>query len=521
MNFAKQATLKNRWIRNFVLSILSAILFSIAWWGGTSLSLFLAFVPLMIITDSCSKRHYLIWNTLTIVAWTLFTTMWVAKATILGPIAASAVSVILFSIPFILYKIVRSKATKALAYTVFVSAWVACEYLYLYNEEISHPWLILGNGFANNTLFIQWYEYTGTLGGSLWVLIVNIIIYEAMSKRSRKLAVTAGTFILIPIIFSAILYYNYEEKVNPVKVTVIQPNIDPYKDKFNGMSPKDQDKLIQTLSLEAPKDVKYIVAPETSINDNIDIDRPLQSSSVASYQHLMQANFPDAEFIIGASMYKIYPKSAEPPTLTARDATSYYYDVINGSMQIKSNSIESYIKSRLVIGVEMVPFPKMLKNFSVDLGGISGALTTQPDRELFGVIAAPICYESIYGDFITGFVRNGAQAIFIITNDGWWGNTLGYIQHFSYARLRAIENRRSIARSANTGISGFIDQRGDVTQELGWWKRGTLTSDINLNSEMTVYSKYGDYIGRLSAYILAISLLYCVAYVYKKKSNLN
>ncbi|MEG0500520.1 MAG: apolipoprotein N-acyltransferase, partial [Rikenellaceae bacterium] len=259
----------------------------------------------------------------------------------------------------------------------------------------------------------------------------------------------------------------------------------------------------------------------TSLNDNIDIEHPLQSRSVVSFQRFMQENFPDADFIIGASMYKIYPHTTEPPTPTARDGKSFYYDAINGSMQIKATSIESYIKSRLVIGVEIVPFPKLLKNFCVDLGGISGALTTQPDREVFGKIAAPICYESIYGDFITGFVRNGAQAIFVITNDGWWGDTFGYKQHFSYSRLRAIENRRSIARSANTGISGFINQRGDVMQELGWWKRGTLTAAINLNSELTVYARYGDYIGRLCSYILIISLLYCVAYVYKKKSNLN
>lgn len=521
MNFAKQVTLKNKFYRNLILSLLSALLFSIAWWGGTALSLFVAFVPLLIIADSSNKKVLFGWSTLTIIVWTVATTYWVANATIIGVIAASLVSVVLFSVPFFFYKVVRTKATKVLAYTVFVSAWVACEYLYLYNVEISHPWLVLGNGFANSVKLIQWYEFTGALGGSLWVMIVNMIIYEAMNRRSRKLAVSAGAFIVVPITISLIIYTTYEEKINPVKVTVIQPNIDPYKDKFEGMTQTQQDELIQSLAMEAPKDVNYLVAPETSINDNVDINNPLDSRSVASYQAFIRQNFPQSEFIIGATMYKFYPKTDEPPTLTARDGKSFYYDAINGSMQITESSIESYIKSRLVIGVEMVPFPKLFKKFSVDLGGISGALTTQPDREVFGKIAAPICYESIYGEFITGFVRNGAEAIFVITNDGWWRDTPGYKQHFSYARLRAIETRRSIARSANTGISGFINQRGDVMQSLGWAKRGTLTAEINLNSELTMYALYGDYIGRMCSYLFLLSLLYCVAYVYKKKSNLN
>lgn len=521
MNFAKQVTLRNKWYRNLILSLLSAALFALPWCGGNAFPLFLAFVPLLIIADSTNKKETYAWVTLTIIIWTVVTSYWVAYAALIGVFAAAGVSIVLFNIPFILYKIVRSRATKVLGYVVLVSGWVACEYLYLFNEEISHPWLMLGNGFANNVTFIQWYEYTGCLGGTLWVLIVNIVIYEAFAKRSRRYGVIAALLIAVPMIISSIIYYSYKEQHNPTTVTLIQPNIDPYKDKFEGMTQKKQDELIQKLSAEAPQNVNYIVAPETSINDNINYDNPLSSGSVASYQKFIQENYPNSEFIIGATMYKIYPKNETPPTLTVRDGGNYYYDAINGSLQIKATGIEAYIKSRLVIGVEMVPFPKLFKAFSVDLGGISGALTTQPDREVFGKIAAPICYESIYGEFITGFVRNGAEAIFVITNDGWWKDTFGYRQHFSYSRLRAIENRRYIARSANTGISGFINQRGDVVESLGWDKRGTLTADINLNSKLTFYSTYGDYLGRGCAYILIISMLYFIAFIFKKKSNLN
>ena len=119
-----------------------------------------------------------------------------------------------------------------------------------------------------------------------------------------------------------------------------------------------------------------------------------------------------------------------------------------------------------------------------------------------------ICYESIYGEFVSGYVNEGAGLLFIITNDGWWGNTPGYRQHFQYARLRAIENRRSIARSANTGISGFINQRGDVLKQTPYWEDAAITETLNANSSLTFYAKNGDYLGRLSAFTGILLLIY-------------
>ncbi|MEG2613224.1 MAG: nitrilase-related carbon-nitrogen hydrolase, partial [Alistipes sp.] len=123
-------------------------------------------------------------------------------------------------------------------------------------------------------------------------------------------------------------------------------------------------------------------------------------------------------------------------------------------------------------------------------------------------------------DFYGDFVRRGAQAMFIISNDGWWGNTLGYKHLFSISRLRAVEHRRAIARSANTGISGFIDARGDVRETLGWEQRGVLTDTVALNMEQTLYTRCGDYIGRLAQYLMLLCVLYYIAYRAKKKNHL-
>ena len=99
-------------------------------------------------------------------------------------------------------------------------------------------------------------------------------------------------------------------------------------------------------------------------------------------------------------------------------------------------------------------------------------------------------------------MRNEANFLSIITNDAWWGETQGHKQHLSLARLRAIETRRSIARSANTGISGYINQRGDVMETLAYNTKGALEGTLYLNDELTFYVKYGDFIYRIAMFVL-------------------
>ena len=135
--------------------------------------------------------------------------------------------------------------------------------------------------------------------------------------------------------------------------------------------------------------------------------------------------------------------------------------------------------------------------------------------------APAVCYESVYGAYVGEFVRGGAQLILVITNDGWWRDTAIHRQHFSFSRLRAIEHRRAVARSANTGISGFINARGDVVgPTLGWARRGVLTAPVALSDELTVYTRYGDYLGRIAQYVMLLCLLYYVAYRVKRRNYL-
>ncbi|MFH1005038.1 MAG: apolipoprotein N-acyltransferase, partial [Bacteroidota bacterium] len=341
------------------------------------------------------------------------------------------------------------------------------------------------------------------------------------------------SMIFLPIIISYIIYYSYEEKNNPVKVVAVQPNIDPYSEKFSGMNFEMQiEKMFRLAKQKTDSTTDYLVFPETSLTEAIWENESRQTYSIRYIKRFLK-QYPNLKVIIGANTLRSYSEG-EKTSVTARKFKQQegYYDVFNTIIQIDTTEkIQMYHKSKLVPGVERMPYPAVfgfLETFVIELGGTSGSMGTQEERTVFedqtkplikNSIAPVICYESIFGEFVTKYIRNEASLIFIITNDGWWSNTDGYKQHLLYGRLRAIETRRSIARSGNTGISCFINQRGDILQPTQWWKEAVIKDNINSNTEKTFYVKYGDIIGRIAFYGSGIILLFAIGINFLIRKN--
>ena len=194
---------------------------------------------------------------------------------------------------------------------------------------------------------------------------------------------------------------------------------------------------------------------------------------------------------------------------------------------IAAITFEVYHKSKLVPGIEMQFSSgpgRILTVILPYLGGTKWGYGIQKERACFThsagsmKIAPVICYESVFGKFVTDYIKEGAQAIFIITNDGWWKNTSGYKQHLDYASLRAIETRRQIARAANTGISCLIDIRGKRTVETEWWKKAVITGEVFPETSITTYVRYGDYLLWISASVscLIFIMVFIIAPLKKK-----
>lgn len=520
----------NRKANRILFSILTGMLLWSAWPArGFALFLFLAWIPLLFLEDffynnqKIYKPKKLFWlSYLAFFTWNLLSTWWVYNSSAFGVAAAVFCNSLFMALVFMLFHFTRCRAGNIFGYISLPIYWISFEYLHLH-WDLSWPWLTLGNGFSYYYKWVQWYEYTGVFGGSLWILIVNVILFQHISaKKQISNLWVALLIIIIPISFSLYCYHNYSEKYHPVNIAVIQPNIDPYNEKFSGMSSEEQlTKLLRLSSTVVDSSTQYMVAPETALPNGIWEEDLKIHPDIQLLRKFMKA-FPNLTVVIGAATNRFYEED-QSHSVTARKfkKSPGYYDSYNTALQLDnfSDSIQTYHKSKLVPGVEKMPYPVVfgfLEKFAIDLGGMSGSLGTETEPKIFTAhdsikIAPIICYESVYGDYISEYVKKGAQLLFIITNDGWWGETPGHRQHLQYGRLRAIEMRRCIARSANTGISCFINQRGDILQPTKWWNDDVIKAELNANDELTFYARHENVIS-LTAVFLSVIFIFTSFY---------
>ena len=533
-------TKRNCWL----LTVLSAVLMSLPWLvAGTSLLMLVAWVPLLWAEKMAAKagiRRFWPWHYTAFVLWNALTTFWIWNATAGGAIFAILANALQMSLIFGLFRLGKKRLGGVLPYLLLAAAWIAWERWYLTSAQISWPWLVLGNAFAKDIRLIQWYEYTGVLGGSLWVWACNLGIFGLLSalaegrwtrwnEKARAAASGALALLLLgPIAASEYRYASYNETTDPLPVVIAQPNIDPYN-KFGGWSQSRQNALLEEQIRTALKDrsdssALLVLAPETFTWD-ITVNEIDSSATFRRFRRLM-ARYPGANLIFGAAT-KEYLYGAEKPSHTALSVGKGVWQESHNSALVVDGSgrRDIFHKSKLVVGVEMIPYPAVFTKLDaligrmMGMGGVMGRDIGQPEIACLDVvgggrtipIGCAVCYESVYGEYCTGYVRKGAQLLTVITNDAWWGNTPGYRQHLTYSSLRAIETRRDIARCGNTGISALIDQRGRILERSPWWEEAVLTGQVNLNTEETFFVRHGDMTGRISVLVfLLLALLLCV-----------
>jgi apolipoprotein N-acyltransferase len=514
----------------YLLSVFSGILLSLPWlFPGLGWILFIAFIPLLLANDLIHKQNEKQNSTffsaalITFLIWNVGSTWWIAYVSISGMLLIAILNALFMASVWWSGNRIQKHFGLIPGYFSLLVFWITFEFLQ-FNWTLQWPWLTLGNGLANLVKIIQWYEFTGVLGGSIWILSSNILIFLVFKNHSEKLhhkfVVGACSLLIIiglPLILSCQLYYKTIQSGPTLDVSVLQPNIDPYTSKFSGMSEADQvRKLVLLADSLVSKTTDLIVAPETALPPLWEDSLTTWNDSTRFFGRLAE-NHPNASVIAGAITMRKFERG-ETVSETARksDDGHYSYDCFNSALLFNpTKEIRIAHKRILVSGVEKLPFRtyfSFLERFTVDLGGTSGSLAAAEDATLFvnknGVKIGPvICFESAFGMHSAELVRKGAQLLVVITNDGWWKDSPGCRQHFSYSRIRAIETRRCIARSANTGISGFINSRGDVAKESGLDSCEVLNSSLYLNDEITFYSRYGDFIGWICSFLTGMILI--------------
>jgi len=534
--------------KNILLTISSGLLLWLAWppIPYTTFLLFVGFVPILIaieniINSDYKKKGKKVFGTafLGFFVWNTASVYWVYNAIKKDAgFAALPVSFIPYSLgPLLmafaiwLYYRLRVVSSRGIAITGLVCFWVAYEYL---NQTwaLAFPWMTLGNGFAVSHQMVQWYEYTGVYGGTIWILALNILLFliylglkEAADKKLKLRLISAFVVLLVvPVSVSLYRYNSYHEQVNPSNIVVVQPNIDPYA-KESTMPAMQQLGILTHLSDSIGQhNTEFFIWPETAIVDPFNEDAIRSNGYFLNAQRFLN-KFKNGNLITGAETFKLYSK---PITGNENydEQSHQYYQNFNSAVNIENSAkVQFYHKSKLVPGVEAMPFGDALsfmKPVFAQLGGATGSYGRQDEPSVFysqsGIGVAPaVCFDSIWGEWIGTSVHRGAQFIAIITNDGWWENTTGKDQHLDYAKLRAIETRRWVCRSANTGISAFINQRGDLVQHTKWWTRTAIKQDINLNSDLTFYVLHGDYLAELGCILAVLGVVFIVIKRFTRK----
>ncbi len=542
-------------MKNFLLVLLSStlLILSFPYTGSFTPFVFVGLVPLFILRQqflASSKKPWKLglWVYLSFLLWNLGTTWWVANASVSGAIFAFTINTLLMTLVFGLWSFIDRKIHTRYSFFMLIPIWLLFEFGH-HRWDLSWPWLTMGNYFSVRTGWVQWYEWTGTLGGSAWILLVNILVfrlyqvYREVAKRNQYIFTILGV-LLVPIVISQLLQVFAIPSLQPKQLhaVIVQPNIDPYKEKFTISATNEgfADSIVALANRHVTAQTDLVLAPETALPLSFQEER-LHTFAFGQSLAAQVQKWPHANLLIGASTIRIFEQKLSVAS-TPIPNSSEWYESYNSSVLLTKTAPTQYVhKSKLVPGVELVPFSAYLPFLSaiaIENGGSSGTLgvekepkvmAIQPDvdknqtnKEAQTVTLAPIiCYESIYGDFVRRQVQKGAQALCILTNDGWWGNTPGYKQHFSFARLRAIENRRWVLRSANTGTSGSIDPSGKIIKKTPYWVKTAFSQSIQLRSDQTFYTTYGDWLAGISISWILLCFSIFLRHLGKNSRNLQ
>lgn len=526
------------------LSLISTLLLSISWpTYGIPFFIFFAFVPLLLMEQEISKfskinkKGWVVFG-LTYLAffiWNVVTTGWLYHAknpdgnnSLLAVAIPVIVNSLLMSLVFQLYYWYKKVRGTYFGLVFFVAIWLSFERFHL-NWEFTWPWLNLGNAFSEYPQLIQWYDTIGATGGSFWILLINVFAFYTLriwqAGRIRKDLVKnisiLTAIIVLPLLISIYKYNSYQEKsVGEVTTLLLQPKLDPYTEKYSKDSLQILGELLSLAEENSKTKVDFFIAPETAFpgNGSLSENGFNKSTSIAIAKEFL-GKHPQSIFLTGASTHKFLFDEAATEDYSTEIQEGVWVNSYNSALQIIPNqNVEVYHKAKLVPGVEIFPYIRYLKpilgDAMLDFGGANSSLGIDKERKVFSnrfnkaKMAPIICYESIYGEYVTDYVKNGANLLAIMTNDSWWDNTEGHKQLLSYARLRAIETRREIVRAANSGISAHINARGDILQDTFYDDRTALLVKANLLEEKSIYTKIGDLISRIAIFVLGFLIIY-------------
>lgn len=465
----------------------------------------IGFIPLFHIWLHCDPKSSAKYSYLAAITANLISLYWIGLNSGAGfaPVFASLVGAILYlGIYWYLFGMavswVHGRTGMGLYCVPFL--WVTMEWVRSFGS-LGFPWINLALTQTDYLPVIQIAEVTGTYGIAFWLMVINMGVYLLLNKmgEQKKILTLTGIIFISIWLFGGIRYFSVlnAPAAKQVTISAIQPNIDP-NEKWERSNRYKNIALMDSL-LEKAIQLKpdMVLWPETALPAYLrlsaSVRKPLQ-------KRMEKAGIP----LLSGTVDRTIGEKGE----------KYYY---NGSIMIYPDGrLKMYYKIHLVPFAEYIPlsgyFPILKKlNFG------QANFTMGKEYTVFGIDSVKfsnvICYESSLPQLVRKFVREGAQFITIQANDGWLGKSSGPYQHFELARLRAVENRLTIIRSANTGISGVIYPSGKIVEKVPLGVQKVFLAKFPIMKNSSIYALYGD----VFAMVITIISIVLLGYAWVKR----
>lgn len=514
----------------YYTSLLSGLLLALAFPPFPLYPLaFIAFIPILnaIEKQMVTKRKSLfIWFYLSFVIYHSISNWWISSFQeqtdpflMASGFSLDILHPLFFLIPIFIYKHIRQNFGPRAIFS-FPIIWTGWEYFHSLGE-FSYPWLAVGNTQIYNFEWIQFIDITGVFGASFLITLINTLLYYSyLNVKNKRVKKRPGinrlplliivVFIITPIFYGVLKIKKYDDINNEIiKIGLIQPNLNPWE-KWSGGN-VDQVRVLMSMQdslIKSGNRIDFGLWPETSI---LSISRSFNSDLKLSF---LQRWVNNGNSIISGFVHrKPYMKGEEPSVTANLSYDSIWFEHYNAAITVNPNkSPQVYHKSKLTPFAERIP---NIENASFLLEyltwgvGISswglgdGPHTTTVFRDHDSLkVGTIICIESIYPEFCRNFANQGAEFLTIITNDAWYDGTPGPEQHFQIARIRAIENRRFVARVGNSGVSGIISASGKEMLRMPAMEKTAAVGDVSILKEKSIYTEFGDN-------LLARPMMYC------------
>ncbi len=407
-------------------------------------------------------------------------------------------------IPSTLFYLAKKVFPKFDSLWLFPIFWVTLEYL-LTLTDLRFPWLLLGHGLAKFNIFVQGADIIGTNGLSLVVAYINVLLFKTLfekksgEKINLKFASLAIAIFLCLLIYGIIKVSSFKISDRIVKVGIVQPDLNPWDKWSTGNLGQLTRQYLELSQQSVDEGAEVILWPETAL--------PVYAFG-GTYKIVEDSifNFLDRNKVsLLTGMPDIiydFDQNNIPEDSKFSEQGNYYYRTYNAVIGLNpgTREIQRYGKMKLVPLGEKVPFADQFA-FLGDIFkwgvGITG-WNIGKDTTVFKIyndsldtikVGGLVCYESVDPVFVTAFVKKGAEMITVVTNDSWYGKSSGPYQHKDFAMLRAVENRRSVVRCANGGVSCIINAKGEILAETEMFVKTTLVGEVPLQNEKTFYSE--------------------------------